>query len=302
MVWQQSPAGALMGRLVAVGAEVVKASTQQLARASQAFYDAVTAGDVAQLGDEVLGAAVAAGRRRDLAEGAWHWSPRASDGDIGPLIGASLALDALTSSSAERVYTGYHPAAHGHAPPEDLDDEPGVTDAGWRRVWTYALGIRRPLVWQCWAVDPDGGVWLQHELYRLDFDAAAAAAQVLDLGLPSPHTVLSDTPREERRAFEVALGTSARPPVGAVVDGIQAVRARLSRDAVQVSSGTLVSIDNGLQKAARPTCTADEFPGYTWPPDGKDVPCGDSYGLDGMRWAVSYVDLRPVAGMRTVGG
>jgi hypothetical protein len=312
VVWQQSPAGALTGRLVAAGADVVKASTQHFARASQSFYDAVTAGGVAQLGDEVLAAAVAAGRRRDLAEGAWHWSPKASDGDIGPLVGASLALDVLTSSAAERVYPDYHPSRHGHEPPADLDDEPGVTDAGWRRVWTYALGVRRPLVWQCWAIDPDGGVWLQHEVYRrhderadgslVDVDVDAAAAQVLALGLPSPHAVLSETPRDERRAFEVALGTSARPPLGALVDGIQAVRARLSRDAVHVSSGTVVSIDNGLRKAARPTCTAFEFAGYTWPTDGKDTPCGDSFGLDGLRWAVSYVDLRPRAGMRTVGG
>lgn len=304
VVWQQSPAGGLTGRLVAGGADVVKASTQHLARASMGFYDAVTAGQVRQLGDEVLSAAVANGRKRVLAEGAWHWSPRASDGDIGPLVGASLALDVLTASSAERVYTEYHPTRHGHAPPADLDDEPGVTDAGWRRLWTYALGLRRPLVWQCWAIDPDGGVWLQHELYRLDIaaDVGAAAAQVLALGLPSPDTVLSDTPREERRGFEVALGTSARPPLGTLTDGISAVRARLSRDGLHVSSGTIVSIDNGLRKAARPTCTADEFAGYTWPTDGKDVPCGDSHGLDGMRWAVSYVDLRPRATMRTVGG
>jgi hypothetical protein len=302
VVWQQSPAGGLVGRLVAGGADVVKASTQQLARASMGFFDAVVSGQVAQLGDEVLATAVAAGRKRDLAEGAWHWSPRASDGDIGALVGGSLALDTLTSGAAERVYPGYRAAEHSALPPEDLDDEPGVTDVGWRRLWTYALGVRRPLVWQCWVVDPDERLYLQHELYRLDVSAEEAAAQVLALGLPSPHTVLSDTPRDERRAFEVALGTSARPPLGGLAEGIQAVRARLADGRLYVAAETVVSIDNRLRKAARPTCTADEFAGYTWPADGKEKPCGDPFGLDGLRWAVSYVDLRPKAAMRMVGG
>lgn len=311
VLWQSSPAGALSGRLTAAGAEVTKASSQQMARASQAFYDAVRSGDVAHLGDEVMAAAVAAGRKRDLPEGAWCWSPGRSDGDIGPLVGASLALDELTSGAAERIYPEYHPDRHTPAVPlAELDvdeDDPDTDPASWRRVWTYSMGARRPLVWQCWAVEPDGpagepgAIWLEHEVYRLDADPAEVAAEIISLALPSPHNVLSDTGRDMRRPFELALGVSARPPIGDVLDGIQAVRHRLSTNALMISSGTLHNVDPGLRRAARPTCTVDEFAGYVWPADRKETPCGDAYGLDGLRWAVSHVDLRPRGRMTMLG-
>jgi hypothetical protein len=177
------------------------------------------------------------------------------------------------------------------------DDDPDSDPATWRRLWTYSMGVRRPLVWQCWAIEPDGPIWLEHEVYRLDADAAAVGAEVRSLGLPAAHTVLSDTTRDLRRPFELALGCSARPPTGDVLDGIQAVRHRLSTNALMISSGTLHNVDPGLRRAARPTCTVDEFAGYTWPADRKETPCGDAYGLDGLRWAVSHVDLRPRARM-----
>jgi hypothetical protein len=307
-VQQGAPAGALVGRLQAAGADVVPMATGRVARASQAFYDAVNGAQLAHLGDELMEAAVSAGRRRDIGDGGWLWSQRDSAGDIGPLVGASMALDELTSGSAERVYP-VPPAALVGDLPAGLD-EPD-TDPGWPRVWAYGVGLRRPLVWQCWVVDPDGVLWLQHEIYRapvrrvdgrlLPIDPAEVGREISALGLPAPRTVLSESPRADRRAFEQALGVVARAPAGDLSEGIAAMQARVARDQLRVASGTVVSIDQSLRAAARPTSLVDELAGYVWPVDDRDGevrPCGDAYALDAARWVTAHTDLRGRAVLR----
>lgn len=59
-------------------------------------------GQLRHLDQPVLSAAVAAGRRRRVAE-TWVWNRRDPDSDITPLIGATLAWWGLTSTQAKKV-------------------------------------------------------------------------------------------------------------------------------------------------------------------------------------------------------
>lgn len=284
---QGGPAGGLTARLEAAGADVVKVSDAGYARASQAFYDAVTDRAFRHLGDEVMAAAVGAARRREIGDGAWSFSQRASGGDIGPLQGAVLALDVLTGAGGELVLPGFSAARH------VVEVEVG---ADWPRYWAVRLGVLSPFVWQCWAEAPDGVLVLEHELYRTHATPQAMAAEVLALDLPRPKVLLCDAPADERRAFERAVGRSAREPQATLTDGLAATSRRLAEDRLLFDPRALVGVDEGLAAAARPTCTTEELPGYVWDQD-KEAPC-DGYGSECVRWVVAFVDLRARGGVR----
>jgi phage terminase large subunit len=56
-------------------------------------------------------------------------------------------------------------------------------------------------------------------------------------------------------------------------------------------------VDPLLEAAKKPTCTLDEFPGYSWPKaqDGrpvKEAPVKmDDHGMDALRYATMFADL-----------
>lgn len=290
-VAQNGPAGGLTQRLIGAGADVVKVSDQALARASQAFYDAVLSGRVRHLGDEVLEAAVAGGRKKELGDGGWVWHQRSSSVDIGPLQAVTVALDVLSGGGGERVYPGLDRARH-------VVDV--VVGADWPRFWAVRLGFLGALVWQCWALAPDGVLVCEHELYRSHTAAVEVAAEIVALRLPRAQILLCDAPPDERRTFERALGRSAREPRAALGDGVQAVSRRLAEGRLLFAVDALVGVDEQLARAARPTWTVDEAPGYVWDSE-KEEPCHDlGPGLTCARWVVAHVDLRARASARFV--
>lgn len=290
-VAQNGPAGGLTQRLIGAGADVVKVSDQSAARASQAFYDAVLSGQVRHLGDEVLEAAVAGGRKKELGDGGWIWHQRSSSVDIGPLQAVTVALDVLSGAGGEPVYPGFDRSRH------VVDVEVG---ADWPRYWAVRLGYLGALVWQCWAQAPDGTLVLEHELYRSHTAAADVAAEIVALQLPRAQILLCDALPDERRTFERALGRSAREPRAALGDGVQAVTRRLAEGRLLFAADALVGVDEQLARAARPTWTVDEAPGYVWDSE-KEEPCHDlGPGLTCARWVVAHVDLRARASARFV--
>jgi hypothetical protein len=84
-----SPAGSLLIDLAAAGVKTETVGTRDYAQACGQFYDAVGAAQLVHLDQPVLNLAVAAGRRRVVAD-AWCWARR-SGGDISPLVAVTLA-------------------------------------------------------------------------------------------------------------------------------------------------------------------------------------------------------------------
>lgn len=87
----RSPAAALLAQLEKAGVEVLTSNTQEHAQAAGMLFDAVEDDELRHLGTPELAAAVRGAVKRPLGD-AWAWSRRASNVDISPLVGSTLAL------------------------------------------------------------------------------------------------------------------------------------------------------------------------------------------------------------------
>lgn len=87
------PAGHLVKDLSAAGLVVHEVTGRAWAQACAALHEDVHADEpaLAHLGDPVLGEAVAAGRKRDVGDGAWAWGRKNSEVNIAPLCAVTLA-------------------------------------------------------------------------------------------------------------------------------------------------------------------------------------------------------------------
>jgi hypothetical protein len=216
---------------------------------------------------------------------------------------------------------------------EDWDDAIHLVDrfpipAGWTRWWTVDFGYTHPFVMQWWAEDPDGRLFLYREIFhtkRLVEDHAAQALtlvtepvpgveqipgeSVLDAvnagrrrwTEPQPQAVICDHDAEGRATLERHLGISTAKAHKAVTEGIQAFQARLKaagdgRARVFVMRDSVVERDPSLVEAKKPTCTAEEIPGYVWAvkPGGslKEEPRKEEDdGCDASRYMVAERDF-----------
>lgn len=216
------------------------------------------------------------------------------------------------------IYDEYDPAVH------LVDRFPVPHD--WTRWWVVDFGYRNPFVLQCWAEDPDGGLWLEWEIYHtqrlVEDHAKTAMAQVSRPDpdyqhpagrpryayhgrvwtAPRPRAIICDHDAEDRATLERHLGMSTSAAHKSVSDGIQATQARFrlaanGRPGLRLLRDALVARDPELAEANLPTCTAEEIPGYIWAPgpDGKpqkEEPLKkDDHGCDAMRYLVAERDL-----------
>jgi phage terminase large subunit-like protein len=88
------PAGALVVELEGAGIPLQFVAGREYASACGAFLAAVTDSTrdgLRHLGDPVLAAAVAAGRKRDIGDGGWAWGRKNSEVNISPLVAVTLA-------------------------------------------------------------------------------------------------------------------------------------------------------------------------------------------------------------------
>lgn len=211
-------------------------------------------------------------------------------------------LDALTGPRYHRLRKGLWVTAEGaiydefdknvHViPPFDVPDE-------WPRLWVVDFGFKNPFVWQVWAFDPLGRMYLIAEFYHtgcLTEDVAARMREYLKVS-PRPFDLVCDHDAEDRATLERHSGIKKTSGAKkAVSTGIQAVKERLriaadGKPRMFVFDGCLMHPpDPVLVKAFKPTSTAQEFEGYVWDPHAKaergDVPLKlNDHGMDAARY------------------
>lgn len=203
------------------------------------------------------------------------------------------------------VYEGWDPVLH---------TKPNIPlPKAWRRIWSLDFGFTNPFVGQCWAVDDDGRLWLEWEVYRtqrLVKDHAAdmlsrAGAELLagsidwEKGI-RPTEVVCDHDAEGRATFEEVTGLHTIPANKAIQDGIQVVadRLRIQEDGkprLFLLKDSLVYRDPLLLETKKPTCTEIEFDAYQWAkgvdgkPNKEEPLDADNHGLDAVRYVCMHL-------------
>jgi phage terminase large subunit len=215
-------------------------------------------------------------------------------------------LDALTGVRYERLRGGKWAAAEGliydtFVPSVHLHKPIGEPPREWTRYWAVDFGFTNPFVWQAWAMDGDGRLFMYREIYRtqtLVEDHARAIKAALRDREPRPREIVCDHDAEGRATLERALGLSTTAAHKSVLEGIEAVKARLKpagdgKPRLFICRDALVERDRALADAKRPVCTQDEVLEYIWDDKAKkEQPRKENdHGMDAMRYLVAAVDL-----------
>lgn len=184
----------------------------------------------------------------------------------------------------------------------------------WPRYWVVDFGYTNPFVWQCWARDPDGRLYLYREIYMTKRLVEDHARQMLRCVVsqsgprkgqwkePRPVQILCDHDAEDRATLEKHLQMSTAPAHKSVSDGIQAAQARFKTEAdgkprIYLMRDALVERDTDLVDAKKPFNTVQEIEGYVWPPskperEENEAPVKlNDHGMDCMRYLVAELDL-----------
>ena len=231
-------------------------------------------------------------------------------------------LDALNGVRKLRLRDGLWAAAEGiiygdWRPEVHLSDRK-ILPFEWPRLWGVDFGFTNPFVWQMWAIDPDGRLWLEKEIYRTQRLVEDHAKDILNVvtkqdgrtwKYPRPRAIICDHDAEDRATLEKHLGLGTVAAQKAVSPGIQAMQARLrvlkdGKPRLHVCRDSLVYRDPELVEAGLPTCFSEEIEGYVWRPgpDGKPVPDEplkkDDHSMDTARYVVAEQDLRGITRVR----
>jgi phage terminase large subunit len=224
-------------------------------------------------------------------------------------------LDNLTGVRRLRLKDGTWAAAEGQIY-EAWDEGIHLVDEvkpapAWQRWGAVDFGYTNPFVYQDWWEDPDGRLYLNHEIYftrRLVEDHAERVRSLLyyPSGQPRgqlPRSIYVDHDAEDRATLERKLELSTKPAHKSVSDGIQAVQSRLKvqpdgRPRLFIRRGALVERDPELEASSLPMGTAEEIAGYVWAvkPGNKgglkEEPVKENdHGCDALRYMVAARDL-----------
>lgn len=215
-------------------------------------------------------------------------------------------LDALTGVRKARLRYGKWVSAEGMVY-EDWDQSVHLIERAsipfsWPRYWAIDFGFTHPFVWQAWAQDPDGRLYLYREMYRTQrlVEDHCRLIKKLTGREPPPRAIICDHDAEDRATVTKVLEMGTVPAYKAVGAGIQAVQSRLrpagdGRPRLFVMKGSLVEVDPALAEERQPIGIEDEFASYVW-----DVGSGKrvkeeplkryDHSMDAMRYVVAYVD------------
>lgn len=250
----------------------------------------------------------------------------------------------LTGVRRARLYEGRWVAAEGiiyeHWDPAHHLVDPFTIPESWPRYWAVDFGLVHPFVCQWWAEDPDGRLFRYREIHMtgriieehardmllastravkrgFEFKQYGAGDEVLaDIAAgnrvwnePMPQVVITDHDAEGRQTLKKHLNMITKAADKTVLQGIDAVAARLQkqrdgRARLFLVRDALHEVDQTAKMNAQPLCTEAEFPAYVWERNTqgeikKEQPKKkDDDGMDTVRYMVAYKDLRGGAGMR----
>lgn len=199
-----------------------------------------------------------------------------------------------------QIYEGWDAAIH-------LIDDFAIPPS-WDRYWCIDFGFVNPFVWQWWAVDPDGRLYLYREIYHTQrlVTEHAEYGMTLTANDPKPKDVIADHDAEDRATFEKATKTKTKAANKTVSPGIQAVANRLKpegdgRPRLYILRNARVEEDKSLRERGKPTSTAEEWDSYVWDvrqgrKKGEEPLKEDDHGMDGTRYTVAHFDLKKRGG------
>ena len=230
-------------------------------------------------------------------------------------------LDALTGVRRKRFMEGKWVQAEGVVYP---DWSPSVhlinrfpIPREWARYWSIDFGYTNPFVFQDWAEDPDGRLYLVAEMYRTQrLVEDHARAIIRHIGLhegtrdwaaaksPRPRLILCDHEAEGRATLERHLRMPTTPAIKEVSPGIQAVASRLrtapdGKPRLFVFRDAVIDRDPALVERKLPTSTAEELDAYVWETGGgrktgEEPKKENDHGADAMRYLVRYRDQQSI--------
>ena len=248
-------------------------------------------------------------------------------------------LDNLTGVRRMRLLEGKWSAAEGVVYPDWLESTHLVDrkplPAEWTRIWGVDFGYTVSESIQCWAVDPDGRMWLewQHQHTQMtqdeharvvmdhvsrpdpDYRHPAGQQRYAHQGRiwthPKPRTVVCDHDAEGRVVLEREFGLSTTGAHKAVKEGIEAIQVRLRKAGdglprLFVLRDGLLKPDPALVDSKRPKCFEEEITGYVWD-EGvgklpKDAPLKlDDHAMDNARYVAAFLDLGGRPRIRVLG-
>jgi PBSX family phage terminase large subunit len=230
-------------------------------------------------------------------------------------------LDRLTGPRFHRLRHGRWVSAEGmiYEQWDDAKHRPyrKAIDLGWDVWLSIDFGYTNPFVCQWWAVDGDGRLIRYREIYktrRLVEDHAKTILErsgwkLVDGDLrrahadadPLPRGIICDHDAEGRATLEKHLGRPTIPAHKAVIEGIEAVQARLKvqddgRARMEFMRDSLVERDEELDDEKRPCCTEEETPAYVWDLTNNqkmgDKPVKENdHGWDAARYVAAHLDI-----------
>lgn len=219
-------------------------------------------------------------------------------------------LRSLTGVRRARYYEGKWQASEGQVF-DDWDDTVNLVDpfpvpAEYRTFWTVDFGYSNSFVFQRWAVDGDGRMYLTHEIARRQRLVEDHARDILELmevnGWKRPEAIVCDHDSEDRATLERHLRMPTIPARKAVSRGVQLTQARIrkagdGKPRLLIFRDALLRTDPLAASDKRPRGFAAEVSGYVWAvergADGipKESPKKEAdHSMDAGRYAVTYLD------------
>lgn len=185
-----------------------------------------------------------------------------------------------------------------------VDELPDMS--GWRLVLSVDFGFSNQFTCGFWRIDPDGRLWLTHEISKsqvLVEDHARHIKKILeDEGLPTPEAVICDHDAEDRATLTRHLGLPTVAAKKAVSRGVQITQARIrkagdGKPRLYVYRHALIGRDTVAEERKIPRGTIAEVNSYVWETvrgsDGipKESPRKQhDHSMDQMRYACAYLD------------
>jgi phage terminase large subunit len=221
-------------------------------------------------------------------------------------------LRRLTGVRYQRLYLGIWAAAEGVVY-EDFDERihvvrtlPALTEHYGAQDW----GFTNPGVFGVFGVSGDGALYCIHEIYMTG--KTVDTYWVKEVQALNKHyrlqTIQCDPSEPDYIQQYRNAGLPAVKAINAIAPGVGAVQTRLKEQRLFWWEGAPRATDPVLIEDHKPLWSVQEIPGYVWPKNVagkpiKEVPApGDDHGMDMVRYAVAYKDIKPRSIQRSAVG